>query len=97
MNPKYVNRFIRAIIIQFSIILLFSVIYYNIIHDFKSVIDPKKMDYMDCLLLSCTIQAGIGISTILPQTPTSISATILQQLLSITTSLYIVFTFTIIP
>lgn len=95
MNPKYVTRFIQAIVIQFSLIFLFSLIYYSIINDFKSVITTKEKEYVDCLLLSSTIQAGIGISNILPQTSISIFATILQQLMTIISALFIVFTFTI--
>jgi len=95
MNPKYVNRFIQAIAIQFSLIFLFSLIYYSIINDFKPVITTKEIEYLDCLLLSTTVQACIGVTNILPQTPISICTTILQQMTSIITSLFIVFTFTL--
>lgn len=95
MQSKNANRFIKAIIIQFSLIFLFSLIYYSIINDFKSVIDHPVIEYRDCLLLSTTIQGCIGITNILPQTQLSKSLTITQQILSIMSSLYIVFTFTL--
>lgn len=95
MHPKHVNRFIKAIVIQFTLIFLFSIIYYSIIKDFKSSIDRQVMEYIDCLSLSATIQAGIGFSDIMPQTSVAIFYTMIQQMLTIIVSLYIVFTFTL--
>ena len=95
MNPKYVNRFIKAIAIQLTLLILFSLVYYSIINDFKPVLTDGVMEYKDCLLLSSTIQAGIGVTNILPQTNLSTFCTITQQILSIVSAFYIVFTFTI--
>ena len=95
MHPKHINRFIKAIAIQFSLIFLFSFIYYSIIKDFKSSIDRQVMEYIDCLSLSATIQAGIGFSDIMPLTNVAIFYTMIQQMLTIIVTLYIVFTFTL--
>jgi hypothetical protein len=95
MHPKHVSRFITAIAIQFMLIILFSLIYYGMINDFKSSIDRQVMEYIDCLSLSTTIQAGIGFSDIMPQTSLAIFCTMIQQMLTIIVSLYIVFTFTL--
>jgi len=97
MNSKYVNRFIKAIVIQISFIIVFSFIYYSIINDFKSVIDHHVIGYKDCVLISSTIQAGVGITNMLPLTQRSVAITVTQQILAIMASLYIVFTFTIEP
>jgi len=94
MNSKYVIRFIKAIAIQLVFIIVFSLIYYSIINDFKSVLDNHVIGYKDCVLISSTIQAGVGITNMLPLTQRSIALNVTQQVLSIMTSLYIVFTFT---
>ena len=96
MNSKYLNRFIKDIAIQAAIIISFSFIYYSIMNDFKPVIPDGIIGYKDCLLLSTTIQGTIGITTILPQTFRSTLITTVQQIISIMTALYIVFTLTMV-
>ena len=95
MHPKHVNRFVVAIAIQFYLIILFSLIYYSIINEFKSSIGREVMEYIDCLSLSTTIQAGIGFSDVIPKTNVALFFTMIQQMLTIVMSLYIVFTFTL--
>lgn len=97
MNSKYVKRFIKAMAIQIAIIILFSLIYYSIINDFKSLVTTGAIEFIDCLLLSSATQSGIGITNILPQTQLSKSLTVIQQIISIMAALYIVFAFNMDP
>ena len=94
MEAKYDSPFLHVVFIQLSLIFIFSVIYYNILNQFKSSIDHHEPDYLDCVSLSTTIQAGIGLSDMLPNTHISILLTTLQQFSVIISSIYIVFTFT---
>lgn len=94
MKAKYNTSFIEVILIQFSFILVFSFIYYSALEQFTSNIPNYELDYLDCLSLSTTIQAGIGLTSIQPQTHISILLTTLQQIVVIITAIFIVFNFT---
>jgi hypothetical protein len=94
MKAKYDTPFLDVIFIQFSLILLFSLIYYSLLDDFTSSVKIHALDYLDCLSLSTTIQAGIGLTNMQPQTDISILLTTLHQIVMILSSIYIVFAFT---
>ena len=94
MKLKYTSPFLHVVSIQVCLIFLFSLIYYSILTHFKSSIDRHNPDYVDCVSLSTTIQAGIGLTDLLPNTRASVLLTTLQQFSVIISSIYIVFTFT---
>ena len=94
MNTKYDSPFLHVVSIQLLLILLFSLLYYGILTQFKSSIDDHTLDYIDCVSLSTTIQAGIGLTDMLPQTHLSILFTTIHQIVVILSAVYIVFTFT---
>ena len=94
MKSKYNSSFFDVILIQFSLILVFSLIYYSLLAHFTSSVKIDKLDYIDCLSLSTTIQAGIGLTSMHPQTHITILVTTLHQMVMILSSIYIVFNFT---
>ena len=94
MKPKYMNSFLHVLFIQVVFILLFSIIYYSILPQFTPTVQPYALDYLDCISLSTTIQAGIGLTAMQPHTHTSILITTMHQVVVIMSSIYIVFTFT---
>ena len=94
MKPKYIGPFLHVLFIQLSFILLFSIIYYSILPQFIPSAKSYTLDYLDCISLSTTIQAGIGLTAMQPNTHTSILITTMQQVIVIMSSIYIVFTFT---
>lgn len=94
MKTKYDDPFLHVVFIQVSLILLFSLIYYSTLPQFSSSIKPHDLDYLDCISLSTTIQAGIGLTTMQPQTRISTLLTTIHQFVVIISSIYIVFTFT---
>ena len=94
MKTKYDSPFLHVVSIQLLLIFVFSLVYYSILTHFKSSIERHNPDYLDCVSLSTTIQAGIGLSDLLPNTRVSIMLTTLQQFSVIISSIYIVFTFT---
>lgn len=95
MKAKYDSRFLDIIFIQLFIILLFSGIYYSILHHFTSTMPGYVMGYLDCLSLSTTIQAGIGLTSMQASSNTSVIITTIHQALVIISGAYILFTFTI--
>jgi hypothetical protein len=94
MKTKYDSPFLHVVSIQVFSIFVFSLIYYIMLPHFMSNIDRHTLGYIDCVSLSTTIQAGIGLTDMMPQTPSSIIITTLQQFSVIISSIYIVFTFT---
>lgn len=94
MKSKYNSSFLEVIFIQFSFIVLFSFIYYVALEQFTSNVPNYELDYLDCISLSTTIQAGIGLTNMTPKTHTSIILTTTQQIVVIITSIFIVFNFT---
>jgi hypothetical protein len=94
MKPKYIGPFLHVLFIQMGFILLFSLIYYSILPQFTASAKIDALDYLDCVSLSTTIQAGIGLTAMQPHTHTSILITTIQQVIVILSSIYIVFSFT---
>jgi len=97
MKAKYEIRFIDIILIQLSIILCFSWIYYSMLDNFEPNVDGTKLSYIDSLFLSTSIQAGVGLSNMQAKTATAKCIIILQQMTWIVSATYILFTFTLIP
>jgi hypothetical protein len=94
MKTKYDSPFLHVVSIQLVFILLFSLLYYSILHQFTSNIKHHQLDYLDCVSLSTTIQAGIGLTDMQPQSHLSIMFTTIHQIVVILSAVYIVFTFT---
>lgn len=94
MKTKYDSPFLHVVVIQLLLVLLFSLLYYSMLTQFKSSIDGHTLDYIDCVSLSTTIQAGIGLTNVQPQSQLSILLTTIQQMVAIISAAYIVFTFT---
>ena len=59
---------IRTVCFHFLCILMFGVIYYNIQSQFQHKSLQERQSLLDYILLSTTIQAGVGFSDIYPNT-----------------------------
>lgn len=87
---------IRTLIFHFICILIFAFLYLSYANDFGSLDDNKKnKDFLDFLLLSTTIQAGVGVSEFIPSTSITKSIMIIQQLLMISTHIFTLYIFTL--
>ena len=89
---------IRTAIFHLLCIIIFALIYFYFSPDFQSVNVEKNIKYnkfTDYLLLSTTIQAGVGISDLLPLTFYSKVVLILQQIILIFTHLITLYIFTL--
>ena len=95
MKEKYDIRFLDIILIQLSLILCFSWIYYSMLDHFQSTTDSNNLGYIDCIFLSTSIQAGTGIYSMQSKTPIGKLIIIIQQMVLIISATYIIFTFTI--
>ena len=84
---------IRTVCFHFLCILIFGIIYYNIQYQFQHNDEQKRQSLLDYILLSTTIQAGVGFSDIYPITNTGKIVMILQQLIMIMTHVFTIYVF----
>jgi len=87
------KHIVRSFILHIATIIIFTILYYLFSdHYTKSGVKFEKIDY---LLLSVTIQAGVGISDIHPTTFYGKLILIIQQLIMITTHIFTIYFFTL--
>jgi hypothetical protein len=95
---------IRTAIFHLLCVLIFALIYFYFYKDFQSAqhfhIDNgenplKNNNLTDCLLLSTTIQAGVGMSTLYPISFYSKVVLIIHQIIVIFTHLITLYIFTV--
>ena len=84
---------IRTVCFHFLCILIFGIIYYNIQYQFQHNDEQKRQSLLDYILLSTTIQAGVGFSDIYPTTSFSKLVMISQQILMIMTHVFTLYFF----
>jgi len=95
---------VRTVVFHIFCIFLFAFIYSFFSREFGSLDDDlfynenikrRKRGFLDFLLLSTTIQAGVGISEIFPSSQNTKIVMIVQQLLMISTHVFTIYIFTI--
>jgi hypothetical protein len=84
---------IRTVCFHFLCILIFGIIYYNIQYQFQHNDEQKRQTLLDYILLSTTIQAGVGFSDIYPITSISKITMVLQQIMMIMTHVFTLYFF----
>ena len=99
----------RTVAFHIICILIFALIYSTFSDGFKSVDyelynenrsrnsnrNNEEMNFLDFLLLSTTIQAGVGISEYFPSVPFTKITMIIQQIIMISTHVFTLYTLTI--
>jgi len=91
---------IRTVSFQILCILLFTPIYISLknhfVRDPNYTTDNKKdSELLDCLFLATTIQAGVGYSDLYPITYIAKFILIVQQLIMISTNVFLLYIFTL--
>lgn len=84
---------IRTVCFHFLCILIFGIIYYNIQYQFQHKSEQERQTLLDYILLSTTIQAGVGFSDIYPITNISKVMMVLQQVIMIMTQVFTLYFF----
>ena len=84
---KYVFR-----VVMFHIVCLiyFGIIYLTCKDDFVTVMG-KPIDSLDCIFLSIAIQSGVGDNTLMPLTPFSKIVIMLQEVVMLTTNVFLLY------
>lgn len=85
---------IRTLVFHFVCILMFSLLYLNIASDMASK-DSSPVNFLDCLLLSTTIQAGVGFTNLSVNSSLGKLIMMLQQLILISTHAFTLYIFTV--
>jgi hypothetical protein len=98
---------IRTVVFHVVCILLFALLYSTFAQDFGSLDDElykensnrnrrkEKRGFLDFLLLSTTIQAGVGISEFFPSSSFTKIIMIIQQMIMISTHVFTLYFFTL--
>ena len=85
---------IRTLVFHFVCILMFSLLYLNITGEMVNE-DNSPIKFIDCLLLSTTIQAGVGFTNLSVNSSIGKLIMLLQQLLLISTHAFTLYIFTL--
>ena len=90
---------IRTVILQFSFILIFGLVYLflksHFVRDPIYTINKKNNpEIIDCFFLSTTIQSGVGYSGLLPITNVAKSTMIIQQFTMISINILLLYVLT---
>jgi hypothetical protein len=86
---------IRALIFHILCIIIFSIVYFNLDEGFHLTDEEDKKGFIDYILLSTTIQAGVGISDLYPLSYYSKITVIIQQMLMLCTHVVTLYIFTL--
>jgi hypothetical protein len=85
---------IRTVFFHFLCIMVFSLCYFYFKDEFKGE-EKEEFTILDYILLSTTIQSGVGLTDIYPISFYGKLIMIIQQLLMIMTHVFTIFIFTI--
>ena len=85
---------IRTVVFHIFCIIFFEFLYANLSGQFH-IQDNDKLRFIDFLLLSTTIQAGVGISQLYPLSYYSKIVVIVQQMLMLFTHVITLYIFTL--
>jgi hypothetical protein len=80
----------RTVIFHVSCIIGFGILYFYLKDDFTEKEDVQ-LEIIDYLLLSTTIQAGVGISELYPTSFYGKVAMIIQQLIMLSTHIFTIY------
>jgi hypothetical protein len=86
---------IRTALFHLLCIIIFALIYLYLSEHFQTDQDIKHNSFTDFLLLSTTVQAGVGVSELYPISFYSKMVLIIQQILLIFTHLITLYIFTL--
>jgi len=96
----------RTVVFHICFILIFAFIYLSYADDFKTLSNYKYHDnnnniikiersFLDFLLFSTTIQAGVGITEFFPSSPLTKMILITQQIIMISTHVFTLYFLTL--
>jgi hypothetical protein len=85
----------RTMFFHFICIIVFSILYYIFSDNYYDMNKVKDNTFLDYLLLSTTIQSGVGISGLYPITNIGNLLMIFQQFTMLSTHIFTLYIFTL--
>ena len=85
---------IRTVLFHFACIIIFASAYYYFKHQLASN-TKDSFSIMECLFLSTTIQAGVGITDIVPTAFHTQVLMMTQQLIMLMSNIFTIYIFTL--
>ena len=85
---------IRTVVFHILCVFIFAYLYYIHKKEYNDKDDPK-INYLDCLLLSTSIQAGVGLNVFDALTTMAKIIMLFQCVLLLTTHVFTIYIFTI--
>jgi len=82
---------IRTVFFHFLCILVFAIFYYNFKDHFQHNFRHNDFTFIDYIVLSTTIQSGVGITDIYPISSYAKLLMIIQQLILIMTHVFTIY------
>ena len=79
---------IRTVFFHFLCIIFFGILYAYLKNDFEKNKEEEKLGFIDYILLSTTIQAGVGISDMYPISFYGKVTMIIQQFIMLCTHVF---------
>lgn len=86
---------LRTFVFHILCIIVFAIIYFNLSEGFRVTEEDDKKTFIDFILLSTTIQSGVGISGIYPLSYYSKVTVIIQQMIMLFTHVITLYIFTL--
>ena len=86
---------IRTVFFHFLCIIFFGILYAYLKNDFEKNKEEEKLGFIDYILLSTTIQAGVGISDMYPISFYGKVTMIIQQFIMLCTHVFTIYIFNI--
>jgi hypothetical protein len=88
---------IRSILFHIICIIMFAIIYFLFKNEFEYLNSKNnyRMNFLDFLFLSTTIQSGVGISGIAPTSSSTKILMIIQQIIMLSTYIFTIYFFTL--
>ena len=85
---------IRTVFFHFLCIIIFGILYFYLKENFAEK-EEAELEIIDYVLLSTTIQAGVGVSELYPTTFYGKLTMIIQQIIMLCTHIFTIYVFNI--
>ena len=88
------KQLVRSVVYKIISIIVFTAIYWFYSNNFLNN-NNKIPNFIDCLFLSVTVESGVGYTDLNPITDFSKVILMIQQILMITSNIFLLYIFTI--
>ena len=88
------KRVLQTVFYHFTCIIIFTLLYFYFTDHFDKMSNEKRPELIDYFFLGTTIQAGVGYTSLTPNTPLAKLIMIIQQFLMLSINVFLLYIFT---